>query len=168
MINLKELLEMLFSLLAKNETVPFVFGHGIITEQQIAFDENLLENSKSKIANILKDLGIDEFPCISLEMLTTLKSGETWNELQSKEDFEALELLLACSDACGFIINDTLTAQRNNFEIGDLSSLLTSQFGTRLTEGFNDDWLRMIREIVIKEMHFWTDIDKINEYTNSR
>lgn len=169
MINSKELLEMLKDLLPKNAEDPFswVFGHGIITEQQIAFDKELLEKSKSKIANILKELGLDEVSYTSLENLTKLKNSETWNELQTKEDFEALEFLLACSDACGFIINDTITTASNNFRIGDASSLLTSQFGRRLTNGINDEWLRTIREEIIKEMYFPTNINKINESANS-
>lgn len=169
MINSKELLKMLEGLLAKKEEDPFswIFGHGIITEQQIDFDKELLEKSKSKIANILKELGIDENSCTSLENLTKLKNGETWNELQTKEDFEALELLLACSDACGFILNDSITSQSNNLRIGDASSLLTSQFGRRSIDGINDEWLHTIRDEISKKMYFPTDINRINKYANS-
>lgn len=169
MINSKELLEVLESLLARNEKNPFswIFGHGIITEQQTVFDNELLEKNKSKIANILKELDLTNDSYISLDNLTKLKNGVTWNKFQTKEDFLALELLLACSDACGFIINDFITIQSNNLRIGDFSSLLTSQFGRRIIDGINDEWLHTVREKIIKNMYFTVDINKINKVADS-
>ncbi|MDE6142317.1 MAG: hypothetical protein K2G03_06905 [Bacilli bacterium] len=162
MINSKYLLEFLTGLLAEDFDKLFILGYGIITEQQVAFDEEVLEKNKAKVARILKELGINELPSITLERLTKLKDGEKWNELQNKEEFEALDLLLACSDACGFIVNNILTVQRNEFELGNVSSILTSDFGERLRNGINDEWLRMVREEVIGKMSFSTNVDKIN------
>lgn len=161
MLKKEELLELLTGLLADDFEHPFVYGHGIITEQQIAFDKELLEKNKNIVANFLKELGIDELPCITLERLTKLKNGDTWNELQTKEDFETLEFLLASCDACGFIINNILTMQRNELELGNVASILTSDFGERLNNGITDEWLCLLREKVIGRMHFSTNMDKI-------
>lgn len=165
MIDTKELLEMLLSLLAENCEKSFVFGHGIITEQQVAFDKETLEKNKSTIANILKELGIDELTIVSLERLTKTKDGETWNELQTKEEFEALEYLLACSDACGFINNNFFTINKNIFELGDISLILTSDFGERLNK-IDNQWLQIMRENIIKRMYFPICVDIIKEYAS--
>ena len=95
----------------------------------------------------------------------TLKSGFAWNQLQSLEDFQALELLLACSDACGFIHNDDDTIQRNIVEIGDLNSLLISSSGRFMVNSI-EDWLRLIRKKVIDKMYFITDSESIKKYAN--
>lgn len=167
MINSKELLELLSGLLAEGFDKPFLYGYGIITEQQTAFDEDKLEKYKSTIANILKEIGVDELSSITLERLTKLKNGETWNELQSREEFEALEFLLSSSSACGFINNNILTVQRNEFELGEVSSILTSDFGERWNSGITDEWLCKLREEVVMRMQFPVNAERINEYANS-
>ena len=167
MIDSKELKELLFELLAGDFEHPFVYGHGIITEQQTAFDKEVLEKNKAYIANVLKEIGVEELSYITLERLTKLKDGETWNELQTKEEFETLELLLSCSDACGFIDNGILAMQRNEFELGSVSSILTSDFGERWNNGITDEWLCRIREEIITKMRFKTNAERINEYDNS-
>ncbi|MCX4365164.1 MAG: hypothetical protein OSJ70_05265 [Bacilli bacterium] len=164
MFDLKDLLEVLESILSEDLSKPFVFGHGIITEQQIAFDKEALENNKARIASLLKYLGIAGLSSVTLERLTKLKNGDTWNELQTKEEFEALEYLLACSDACGFIVNNILTSQKNCFELGSISSILTSDFGERFYNGITGEWLKTLREEVIGKMHFSVNGEKINEY----
>lgn len=166
MINSKELRELLFELLTGDFEHPFVYGHGIITEQQTAFDKELLEKNKSYIANVLKEIGVDELSYITLERLTKLKNGETWNELQTKEEFETLELLLSCADACGFIDNGILAMQRNEFELGEVSSILTSDFGERWNNGITDEWLSQIREEIVMKMRFKTNAERISEYAN--
>lgn len=166
MLKKEELLELLIGLLVEDFDHSFVYGHGIITEQQVAFDQELLEKNKHIIANFLRELGIDELSSITLERLTKLKNGETWNVLQTKEDFETLEYLLACSDACGFINNGISTINKNIFELGDISVILTSDFGDRLNQ-IDNQWLQVMREGIIKRMHFPTRIDKIKEYASS-
>lgn len=116
-----------------------------------------------EIACILQELGIDEKPMISLSRLTTLKNGELWNELLCLEDFQALELLLACSDACGFIQNDLATIQRNISEIGDINSILISKIGRSLV-GNDDEWLKLIKETVINKMYFLINPDRIKSF----
>lgn len=165
MIDSKDLLELLMGLLAESLDKPLVYGHGIITEQQIAFDKEILEKNKSMIASFLKELGVDQYSSISLERLTKLKNGDAWNELQTKEEFETLEYLLACCDACGFITNNILTIQRNEYELGDVSSILTSDFGERMNSGINDEWLHMLREHVVSWMHFPVNYDKITQFS---
>lgn len=165
MLNSKELKENLINLFVENPDNNYVVGHGILTCMKIGFDENKLGAKKHEIASILQELGIDEAPLISLSCLMTLKSGAAWNQLQSLEDFQALELLLACSDACGFIHNDDDTIQRNIVEIGDLNSLLISS-SARFMVNSIEDWLRLIRKKVIDKMYFITDSESIKKYAN--
>lgn len=99
---------------------------------------------------------------ISLASLTTLKSGRLWNRLQSLEDFQALDYLLACSDACGFIHNDVDTIKRNITEIGD-DLVLISRFGRSMVDDDNK-WLQLIREKVVYNMYFLTDPESIKVF----
>lgn len=108
---------------------------------------------------------MDALPLISLATLTTMKDGSTWNQLQSLEDFKTLDLLLACSDACGFIHNDAGTIQRNINEIGDMTSILISRYG-RSFIGNDDEWLKAIRESVINRMYFLTEPDVIRQFAS--
>ena len=168
MLNSKEIKNDIIQLFVENQNDPYVIGNGILTSMKIGFDERKLNEKKGEIATILQELGIDEHPMISLFKLTVLKNGEVWNKLQSLEDFQALELLLACSDACGFVQNDPATIQRNIIEIGDINSILISNIGRSLV-GNDDEWLELIREIIIKKMYFLTNPDSIKSFaTNSQ
>lgn len=134
-----------------------------MTSTKLAFDERKLEENKQEIATILQELGIDEHPSISLASLTTLKSGEVWNRLQSLEDFYALDCLLACSDACGFIYNDVDTRKRNINKVGDINSVLISRYG-RFMVGDDDNWVQLIRENVVNNMYFLTAPESIKVF----
>ncbi len=160
MLSTKELKTYLCSLFAEKEDTPYVAGNGILTSVRIGFDAEKIEKNKRTIAKMLEEIGIAEKPMISLESLTKLKNGEAWNELQTMEDFQALELLLASSNACGFILNDETIKQLNINEMGELNSILISSFGPSLV-GDQDKWLRLIRETIINHMYFLTDIEKI-------
>lgn len=160
MLNTKDMKNNIIKLFAESQNEPYVIGHGILTSIKIGFDERKLEANKQAIATILQELGIDEQPMINLSSLTTLKNGEVWNQLSSLEDFQALELLLACSDACGFVHNDTDTIQRNINEMGDMNSILISKYGRSMI-GDDNKWLKSIREIVIGTMYFLTDPESI-------
>ena len=163
MLNSKEIINDIMQLFVESPKKPYVIGNGILTSTKIGFDEGKLNEKKGEIATILQELGIDEHSMISLLRLTVLKSDEVWNKLQSLEDFQALELLLACSDACGFVQNDPATIQRNIAEIGDINSILISNMGRSLV-GNDDEWLRLIREIIIKKMYFLTNPDSIKSF----
>ena len=163
MLNSKDIKSKIMQLFAESQDVPYVVGNGILTSMVVGFDERKLRESKQEIATILQELGIDERLMISLSSLTTLKNGEVWNQLQSLEDFQALELLLACSDACGFIHNDVATIQRNINEIGDINSILISKYG-RAMFGDDDIWLQLIREIVVDKMYFFTGFESIKAF----
>lgn len=165
MINPKEIKDDIVQLFAENQDNPFVVGNGILTSIRIAFDEKKLNENKKKIATILQELGIDEHIMISLARLTLLKNGEVWNKLESLEDFQALELLLASSDACGFILNDYATKQRNIAEIGDINSLMITFSGRDLV-GNDEKWLKIIRESIINNMYFFTNPDNIKSFAN--
>ena len=163
MLNSKEIKNDIMQLFVESQNDPYVIGNGILTSMKIGFDERKLNEKKREIATILKELGIDEHSMISLSRLTVLKNGEVWNKLQSLEDFQALELLLACSDACGFVQNDPATIQRNIAEIGDINSILISNIGRSLV-GNDDEWLKAIRETIIKKMYFLTNPDSIKSF----
>ncbi len=160
MLSPKELQSYLSNLFVESAETPYVVGNGIITTMRISFDAEKIEQNKRTIAKMLEEIGIDGKPLISLESLTKLKDGEKWNELQSMEDFQALELLLASSNACGFIQNDDMVKQLNINEVGDLTSILISAAGPALI-GDTDKWLRLIRETIISHMYFLTDMEKI-------
>ena len=165
MLNSKELYNEITQLFALSEEVPYVVGNGILTSMKIGFDEKKLEHKKQEIADILQSLGVDEQPLIKLSCLTKLKDGQVWNKLESIEDFQALELLLACSHACGFIINDYDTILRNILELGDIPSILISRYG-RIIIGNEGEWLRQIREVVIDRMFFFTNPENIKFAAN--
>lgn len=163
MLNSKEIINNIMQLFIESQNKPYVIGNGILTSTKIGFDERKLNEKKREIATILQELGIDEHSMINLLRLTVLKSGEVWNKLQSLEDFQALDLLLACSDACGFVQNDPATIQRNIAEIGDINSILISKIGRSIV-GNDDEWLKLIREIIIKKMYFLTNPDSIKSF----
>lgn len=164
-LNSKDMKDNITDLFAGSPDDFFVVGHGILTGMNIAFDHRKLSGAKPDIATILTQLGIDQSPMISLSKLTTSRDGTVWNRLQSIEDFQALELLLACSDACGFIHNDSDTIGRNIREIGDSDSILISQLARSLIS--NDDrWLHLIRKTVVNKMYFFTDQDSIRTFAN--
>lgn len=156
MLNPREIKDSIMELVVSSIEVPFVAGNGILTNVRIGFDKAKLEANKQRIATMLQELGVDEHPLISLNSLTRLKNGEVWNQLRSLEDFQALEFLLACSDACGFIHNDACTIQMNINELGDLNSLIISGAGRTF---FDNDaqWLESIRSVVVNNMYFLTD-----------
>lgn len=165
MLNSKELKERIVQLLAEDKLTPYVIGNGIISNMKIGFNEEKLKNEKQKIAEILKSLGVNEHPLIKLSDLTKLKNGDTWNNLQTIEDFQALELLLACSHACGFINNDDTIIRKNIMNLGDIGSISISPFRKAFIKN-DDEWLRLIREDVIDGMFFFTNPEYINHVIN--
>lgn len=165
MINPKEIENNIIGLFAESKDEPYVVGNGILTHIKIAFSKKKIEENKKDIAVILQEIGIDEHPLINLSSLTKYKDGSFWNQLQTIEDFKALELLLACSDACGFIYNDLDTIERNINSIGDFGSLLISQIGISIYED-KDEWLKLIKERVIEKMFFLTDSENIIKCAN--
>ena len=164
MINSKELNKNIRDLFAETEEEEFVAGNGIQTNVRIGFNLAKLNEKKQEIAILLRELGVDEHVLIRLSSLTKYKNGETWNNLQSIEDYQTLELLLACADACGFIHNDFATIQRNIAEIGEFNSIVISKFGRILMN--DEDWLKAIRESIVNNMYFLTDPEKIRAYAN--
>lgn len=165
MLTTKEVKDYFMQLIVESQNDPYVIGNGILTNVKIGFDEKKLEGSKQAIATMLQELGVDEHVMIKLSSLTTLKNGDVWNQLKSLEDFQALEFILACSDACGFIHNDVGTIQRNINEIGDLNSILISAYGRPMI-GDDEKWLEAIREIVIDKMYFITNPESIKLYAS--
>ncbi len=165
MLESKKIKNDIISFFAQNENVPYIVGNGVITGLRIGFDESKLEENKGRIATLLYQLGVSEHPLIRLSSLTKLKDGTVWNKVQTMDDFQALDLLIACSDACGFIHNDMNTIQRNVHEIGDVNSMLISKYGR---VGIDDEtWLQLIRECVINNMYFFTEMETIKNFAIS-
>jgi len=163
MYNSEDIKRKILGYLAEDSKMPYVVGNGIITNISIGFDLAKINSAKKEIAKILVDLGIDEKPLISLHSLTTLKDGTVWNSLNNITDFQALELLLACSEACGFLNNNWYTKHMNINSIGEIHSVLISGSGRSLV-GDDNEWLHLIRENVVNKMYFLTDTDCIKAY----
>ncbi len=159
MLSTKDMKKTLVGLLPSSEGVPFVIGNGLFDRMELGFDEKKLEEKKGEIASYLMEIGADELPLVSLASLTKLKDGSTWNNLNTLEDFQALELLVAVSDASGFIINNDVIRQMNINEVGNDSILLTL-FGKM---GFETDeeWVAAVKESIVDHMFFFTDSDAI-------
>ena len=159
MLSTKDLKKTLKSLLPDNYDTPYVCGNGFYNGMRFGFDVEKLEEKKGEIASYLMEIGVDELPLISLASLTKLKDGSTWNNLNTFEDFQALELLVAVSDASGFIINSDVIRQMNINEVSDDSILLTS-FG-KLGYKTDEEWLNEIKKCIVDHMFFFTDSDAI-------
>lgn len=168
MLSSKDLEKTITQLFAKNQSNPYVVGNGLLQSMRIAFDKKKLDKVKPEIATLLQDLGVDEHPLINLTNLTTLKNGEVWNQLQSLEDWKALELLVACSDACGFIINDSSVKIRNINNLGDNVGLIESDFYYDFADENGhinyDEWLKSIREKVADNMYFLPSPESIKAF----
>ncbi len=154
---------MIKPLIGKNE--KNIYGSGIRPSVHLSFDEAKLEESKQKIADILMEIGIENEAMIKLSSLMTLKNGEVWNDLKTMEDFHALELLLASSDACGFINNSLDIIQMNIHAVGELNSLtLTSAGISYFGEG---QWLELVRTSVIDKMHYLVNGEAIRKHASN-
>ncbi len=146
----------------KNEKC--IIGNGILSSMKIAFNEEKLAENKSSIAQILQEIGLDQYPLTNLANLTTLKNGETWNKLETLKDFQALEFLLACSSACGFIKNDTKTISKNIENLGGNSLFIT--LTVRKIMNNDEKWLEIMKQRILQNMHFLTNPATILEYSS--
>ena len=127
-----------------------VIGNGIISSY--SFNRDGLVANKDKIANVLVELGLDKQSIISLEDLTHLKNGKVWNYLNSYEEFEVLELLLAASDACKFIINDKKRVSKNITLLGNSYYMISKGFRSYYAN--ESDWLKDIKEHILDKMEY--------------
>ena len=159
MIKKKELLKTLQGLIVKSEKEEYVTGRGILTGRSVGFSKSKLEKVRPEIESMLREMGIDMSPLTSLEKFTKLKDGTVWNDLSTMDDFKTLDLLLAVSNACEFIINDDMVLQLNIGEMGEIASILIAPSVNRGYEifGLDDEkWLNRIKESVIGHMYFLT------------
>ena len=171
MFNLKELKEYIMQLVAKDEHIPYVVGYGILKDTRIKFDKWKLKQKMPEIASNMQKLRINdsmshladfryrngEFP---LSDFTTLKTGEVWNQLQSIEELQALDLFMACLDACGFV-----------WKSEAMYSFLLSN-DARIEAGNDDRWLQLLREKVVNNTYYtpllieisWISDDKVTVF----
>lgn len=161
MLNSKDVKLNIMELLTTDESKRTVGSR--VNGQTMSFDSTKLAERRQEIATILTELGIHEQPKISLKSLAAKMSGEVWNELQTAEDIEALDLLLACSDACGFINNGATTVSDNINGLGALNATLLSPSG-RAIVGNDTIWARLVRERIADNVSFYPAQDKILEY----
>ena len=96
---------------------------------------------------ILNELDIENKPIVSLKTLTRLKNGEVWNSLQSMDDFHALNLLVACADACQFLENSIEVQQLNIGQLGYNADLITTSGRQAINN--EEEWLKLMRERVL-------------------
>ena len=160
MLNSKKLKEDIIDLFAESQDVKYVTGNGIITGMSLGFDIQKLIKRKKDIARVLQLLGVDEKPLVSLGSLTTEKDGTVWNKLETLEDFQALDLLVAVSNASGFLANDEIVQQLNINTIGEINSILISRSGRELIND-DDKWLKLIRTVVVDKMFFVPDKESL-------
>ena len=164
MLNNKEIIALTKSLLVNDPNAEsYVVGRGITTNQVFGFSPEKIEDAKETIAKCLIEIGLNEKEFIILKDLMRLKEGGFWNYLTCFEDYQALDNLLAVANACGFINNSKGTEMSHVFMLGDINSILISQF-RRVFVPNDEDWLKGLRETVIERMYFTVNIDKINEY----
>ncbi len=161
MLNSKDVKLNIMGLLATDESRRTLGNR--LNGETISFDSTKLAERRQEIATILAELGVHKQPMVSLKSLASKLSGEVWNELQTVEDIEAIDLLLACSDACGFINNGATTISNNINEIGALNATLISRAG-RTIIGDDARWASIIRERIAGNVSFSTDQDEILEY----
>lgn len=167
MLDPKNIYNMITGLFAgPDDQDAIVVGRGIFPVMKIGFHAKKIEEARPMIANILYELEASEHPLIDLKYLLTKKTGEEWNHLLSMEDFHALDLLLACSDACGFIYNNAMVTIMNIAELGD-ASILISSLGKALFKS-SEEWLTSIRENVLHKMYFPVDKEAIRKFASSK
>jgi len=164
MLKNDEIIKEIIALFAESDKEPYEVGNGICTNIAIAFNAEKLESKKKYIAELLQETGIGNHPLISLELLTKTSNGETWNNLDDLKDFQALELLLACSHACGFIVNNGSVKQLNINTMGDMNSIVISGIGREM---LGDEWLDTFKKVALKNMYFPVDQAKISETLES-
>ena len=170
MLNTEAIIELAESVLINDpEKDKYVVGKGITTGMAWGFKPNGIEENKGLIANYLKELGLDEKekPYISARDLMTLKDGTLWNELQTYEDYTALDYLLAMACACGFIDNSQGTEIMNVNFIGEGNSIFISRHGREFA-GNDKDWLDAIKESCIDHMHYVVNVSGIKEYSSQQ
>ena len=125
-----------------------------------------IEEARPTLPHLLYQLETSQPPLIDPTHLLTTQTGEEWNHLLSMEDFHALDLLLACSDACGFIYNNAMVTMMNIAELGD-ASILISPLGKSLFKS-SEEWLTSIRENVLHKMYFPVDKEAIRKFASSK
>lgn len=162
MLKSNEMKTRIFDLFAEEENKPIVTGSGVVTARRIGFDQFKIDSSKAEFASYLTEIGADKHPLVSLASLTTTEDGEVWNELQTIEDFQALDLFIACINACGFVVNNSEVMKRNIAQIGSINSILISNIGRDLV-GNDEEYLKRIRECVANNMFFVTNMELIQK-----
>ncbi len=173
MINSQEIVETITQLFAGSPSVDYEFGYALLQGMKIGFDLKKLDKAKPEIAKLLQVIGVDDYSTlIGLRNLTTLKNGEVWNKLETLDDWKALDLLVACADACGFIINEPKVICTNVAQLGDNANLISQYFYLPFSNedgSINyDAWLKEIREKVVDNMFFVPAPKTIKSYASGK
>ena len=160
-------LDLVFRLrrLYPSDNGTFVIGDGIMSTMVYPFDDVALENIKHEIATYLNNIGIDKKDRITLDDLTRYEDGKEWNKLQTMLEFEALELLLSCAHACGFIHKTPNDLRQTISEVGEENDILVSNSWEE--EYSEKEWLKALKRFVTGHTYFSVRKDYIERYANS-
>ena len=163
MLKANEMKQRVYTLFAENVKNNIVTGNGIVINRKLGFNKEKLDSCKSEFAGYLKEIGADEHQVVSLASLAKTKDGEVWNELQTIEDFQALDLFLGFVNACGFIVNSPEVMTLNINQMGEINSILVSIHGREFI-GDDKKYMKLIREGVANNMFFISNIKEIDEF----
>jgi hypothetical protein len=163
MLDIKYINSLIYSVLGVKGNNPSIKGKGIILDTTYFFDQEKLNQQMLDIAHLFQELGVGEQPLVRLSSLTKLKNGTTWNNLLTMDDFNTLNILLACGNACDFIINDDDVRKQNKDLIGNLVSHIISTEYIEL--GLNQSiWLRIFKDSLANKMIFPVNSQILNSY----
>lgn len=142
----------------------FIFGNGIFFPSALVFNKQKLEGVKQGVAEVLMQLGVDEKRFVSLGEMTGFE------KLHDYDDVRSLELLVAASDACGFIDNS------NMIQVLNYTTLLSASkhfqcnidpvrcFGFMTRRYLSDEEIAAaITDVCYKNMLFYVNGDKIEK-----
>ena len=162
MLNSKEIVDFVRGLMIEDHLKEkFVKGRGLTTGIVWGFVPERLEEAKGEVAKLLNELDIHDNPWISANDLLVLKNKEMWNKLGSYEDYQALDLLIAVSNACGFIDHNIGNEMMNVLFMGEGNSIVISRYGRSIINN-DEKWLEGVRE-VLAHVHFIIIEDEIRE-----
>ena len=142
----------------------FVPGNGVFLGRTLGFNKQKLESIKKEVAEALMQLGVDEKRLVSLGEMTGFE------KLHNYDDVRSLDLLVAASDACGFIDNS------DRIQVLNYTALLSvskhSQynidpvrcFGPLARSYLSDEEIAAaITDVGYKNMLFYVNGDKIEK-----
>ncbi len=153
-----ETLQFLNSTLASGDT--HITARGLMVDQVHFFDKEILEQIKADIANYLRKIGIESFPA----------ANNFLANINTIEDLENLNILIAAITAAGFIENSTVDAFRNLDMIGESNySYFTAIAIDYAKKGIisKEEFIEKINSLLGK-IHFLVKKENIENYASKQ